>query len=102
MHPNFEVISVRWLQRAFNYTGNIGDFRYRFLMDKDNQLIHAATYTVYCYESATDKSEQDFPWTDEGVEQLKLWLQAALDAFEGRKTDHQVIYFPENATGCGI
>ena len=70
MHPNFEVLTPRWFKRAFVYTGSIGEFRYRFANDKENNLIHAAVYTHFCYEMAKDVQEQDFPWDEEGVEQL--------------------------------
>ena len=33
------------------------------------------TDTVYCFEVAKDVHQQDFPWDDQGVEQLKAWLQ---------------------------
>ena len=79
MHPQFSQLTVRWFFRAFNYTGSIGDFRYRFL--HDDKTIHAAVYSVYCYEVAKDVLEQDFPWTDEGVADLKNWLQAHYEAF---------------------
>lgn len=75
MHPNFSQLTPRWFKRAFVYTGNIDDFRYRFEMDKDNGLLHTAVYTVYCFEVAKDVQQQDFPWDDQGVEQLKAWLQ---------------------------
>lgn len=81
MHPQFAQLTARWFLRAFNYTGSIGDFRYRYLMEKDHSAIHAAAYTRLCYEAATDVVERDFAWTDEGVEELKAWMQAMLDAF---------------------
>ena len=30
---------------------------------------------MYCFEVAKDVQQQDFPWDDQGVEQLKAWLQ---------------------------
>ena len=75
MHPNFSQLTPRWFKRATVYTGNIGDFRYRFEMDKDNGLLHTAVYTVYFFEAAKDVQRQDFSWDDQGVEQLKTWLQ---------------------------
>lgn len=56
----------RWFKRAFVYTGSIGDFRYRFAMDKDAGVLHTAVYTVYCFEAANDVQQQDFPWDDQG------------------------------------
>lgn len=81
MHPQFEVLTPQWFKRAFVYTGSIGDFRYRFATDKDHNLLHAAVYSVYCYEVATDVKEQDFSWDESGVEQLKAWLQNEYEAF---------------------
>ena len=81
MHPNFSQLTPRWFKRAFVYTGNIDDFRYRFEMDKDNGLLHTAVYTVYCFEVAKDVQQQDFPWDDQGVEQLKAWLQERYDHY---------------------
>ena len=48
MHPQFSELTPRWFKRAFVYTGSIGDFRYRFAMDKDAGVLHTAVYTVYC------------------------------------------------------
>ncbi len=81
MHPQFEQLNERWFLRAFNYTGSIGDFRYRYLMEKDRSAIHTAVYTKLCYEAATDVCERSFPWTEEGVAQLKAWMQSAYDTF---------------------
>ena len=81
MHPQFEQLTSRWFLRAFNYTGSIGEFRYRYLMEKDRSAIHAAVYTRFCYEAATDVCERSFPWTDEGVEELKAWMQRAYEMF---------------------
>ena len=83
MHPNFSQLTPRWFKRAFVYTGNIDDFRYRFEMDKDNGLLHTAVYTVYCFEVAKDVQQQDFPWDDQGVEQLKAWLQERYEHYTG-------------------
>lgn len=79
MHEQFASLTVQWFKRAFVYTGSIGDFRYRYATDKD--LIHAATYSTYCYEVAQDKTEMDFPWTEDGVTALKTWIQSQYEAF---------------------
>ena len=84
MHPDFAHLTPQWFKRAFVYTGSIGDFRYRFATDGAAGLLHAAVYTVYCYEVATDVVEQDFPWDEEGVKALQAWLQQQYDAFCAR------------------
>ena len=82
MHPQFAQLNNQWFMRAFNYTGSIGAFRYRYLMEKDHSVIHTAVYTRLCYEAATDVVERDFAWDDAGVEQLKAWMQQALETYE--------------------
>ena len=72
-------------KRAFVYTGSIGEFRYRFANDKENNLLHAAVYTHFCYERAEDVQERDFSWDDAGVAQLKAWLQEQLEAHSAGK-----------------
>lgn len=80
MHPQFKILSARFFLRSHVYTGSIGDFRYRFA-HSDPETIHAAVYTVFCYEKAQDVTERDFPWTDEGVKTLQAWLQERYEAF---------------------
>ena len=46
-----------------------------------NRLLHAAVYSQLCYELARDVEEQDFPWDDDGVQQLQDWLQSHYDAY---------------------
>ena len=81
MHPQFAQLTPQWFKRAFVYTGSIGDFRYRYATDKDNQQLHVAIYTVYCYEVAKDVQVRDFSWDESGVEELKQWLQSSYEAF---------------------
>ena len=78
MHPQFEELNPKWFNRANVYTGSIGDFRYRFATDKKERILHAAVYTVYCYEAARDVQEQDFPWDEDGVSALKAWRMKRL------------------------
>ena len=85
MHPQFAELTPRWFKRAFVYTGSIGDFRYRFDMEKEKNTLHTAVYSVYCYEAAQDRQERDFPWDEAGVEVLKQWLQAKYDQFSAGK-----------------
>ena len=40
MHPQFAELTPNWFNRAFIYTGSIGEFRYRFDGDKDAGILH--------------------------------------------------------------
>lgn len=84
MHPQFEALTPKWFNRANVYTGSIGDFRYRFATDKKEKLLHAAVYTVFCYEAANDVQEAEFTWDDEGVAAMQQWLQAKYEAFRSK------------------
>ena len=81
MHPDFAQLTPHWFKRAFVYTGSLGDFRYRYANDRDAGVIHAAVYSVFCYEVAADKLERDFPWDDDGIAQLRSWMQEKYEAF---------------------
>lgn len=81
MHPDFAQLTPQWFKRAFVYTGSLGDFRYRYANDKDAGCIHVAVYSVFCYEAATDKLEQDFPWDDEGIARLRDWMQQRYESY---------------------
>ena len=85
----FARLTPAWLKRATVYTGSVGpfqqDFRFRLQQDKGEGLIHAAVYTKVCYELAEDKEEKSFPWNEEGIAELRQWLQERYDAFAGRE-----------------
>ena len=74
-------LTPNWFNRAFIYTGSIGEFRYRFDGDKDAGILHTAVYSNVCYELAQDKEERDFTWDEAGVETLKAWLQEKYEAY---------------------
>lgn len=85
MQEDFARLTPNWLNRAYVYNGSIGrmnhDFRYRLEQDGKEQIIHAATYSKICYEKADDVQKKDFPWNEEGVEELKQWLQSNYETF---------------------
>lgn len=84
----FAQMTPSWFSRATFYTGSVGpfdnDFRFRYEQDKsdkDHPVLHAATYSRFCYELATDVEKRDFFWDDAGVEELKQWFQAQYERF---------------------
>ena len=82
MHPQFSQLTVQWFYRAYIYTGSIGEFRYRYDIDRKNRQIHVAIYSHYCYEVATDTVYRDFDWDETGVPQLQQWMQEKLEQFQ--------------------
>lgn len=85
MEPTFAQLTPSWFARAYTYTGSIGAFRYRFFHD-DEKTLHASVYSEMCYECADDIQSRDFLWDEEGVEDLKSWLQKEYDAFLSRSS----------------
>ena len=89
MHPYFSVMDERWFHRAFVYTGSVTDreknldvrYRYEQVKGDDGDALKASTYSDLCYELAQDVEEETFPWTDEGVEALKVWYQSQYEKF---------------------
>ncbi len=82
MHPDFAQLTVPWFKRAYVYTGSIGEFRYRF--KRDGETLSVATYTNLCYEVASDVEEREFPWTEDGVEEIKAYLQTKWNAYTSK------------------
>ena len=87
MHERFESMTTKWFECVYKqYTGSIEDrehgidFRYRF-EHADGNMLKAATYSKSSYEYADDVEEMSFPWTDEGVADLKNWYQQQYDKY---------------------
>ena len=70
MHPQFAELTPTWFNRAFVYTGSIGEFRYRFAGDKDNGVLHTDVYSNLFYELAQDKEGRSSPGNGEA---RKAW-----------------------------
>jgi len=89
MEKCFEVMTPNWLNRAHLFNGSIGpafnSFNYRMEMDEKENVIYAATYSRLCYEKADDVVSKSFAWDDQGVEQMKEWLQSQYEAFQERE-----------------
>ena len=84
---HFDHLNVAFFTKAAIYPGSIGTFRYRF--QREGWTDGKGTLTVWVYENtsfelAKDVESQTFPWTEEGVEQVKAWLEEKL-AERGRQ-----------------
>ena len=83
MHPQFQPLTPQWFKRAYNYTGSIGDFRYRYFHDNE-ETLHVSVYSKVCFELADDVVSRDFHWTEEGVRELQTWIQGKYEAFAAK------------------
>ena len=79
---HFDHLNVAFFTKAAIYPGSIGTFRYRF--QREGWTDGKGVLTVWVYENtsfelAKDVESQTFPWTEEGVEQVKVWLEQKLE-----------------------
>ena len=85
MEEIFASMTPGWFNRAYVYTGSVGQtFRFRCQQTKTetgDPAIKASAYTKLCYELAQDVTERTFPWDEAGVEALKAWFQDRYEAF---------------------
>lgn len=75
----FDFLTPHWLQRAHVYHGEQDGVRYRFCMDGKEKTVEASVYTKVCFEKAEDVVTETFPWDEEGVAALRIWMQAQYD-----------------------
>lgn len=89
---------MQFFTKASVYPGSVGTFRYRFQrngwLDKKDSTIQVWVYENVCFELAKDVETETFPWTEEGVEKLKVWLEEKLTR---RGTERYRIPFPAPA-----
>ena len=83
MERKFDFLNMQFFTRASVYPGSIGTFRYRFQrngwLNKEDSTIQVWVYENVCFEQAQDVETETFPWTEEGVETLKNWLEEKLE-----------------------
>jgi len=95
MERKFDFLNMQFFTRASVYPGSIGTFRYRFQrtgwLNKEDSTIQAWVYENVCFEQAQNVETETFPWTEEGVEALKSWLEEKL---EQRGSEPYRIPFP--------
>ena len=78
---HFDFLNMAFFTKAAIYPGSVGTFRYRF--KRDGWTDGEGMLTVWVYENtsfelAKDVESQTFPWTEEGVEAVKAWLEQKL------------------------
>ena len=83
MERKFDFLDMQFFTRASVYPGSVGTFRYRFQrtgwLDKADSTIQVWVYENVCFEQAQDVETETFPWTEEGVEAIRNWLQEKLE-----------------------
>ena len=79
---HFEFLDMNFFTRAAVFPGSLGTFRYRFQrtgwLNKPESTIQVWVYENTCFELAQEVETETFPWTPEGVEAIKAWLEEKL------------------------
>ena len=95
MDNSFDFLNVSFFTKATVFPGSVGSFRYRFARTgwpgKPEASIQAWTYENVCFELAQEIETATFPWTEEGVEELRTWLQ---EQFQKRDAGPYRIPYP--------
>ena len=82
MSAEFDFLSVAFFTKAEIYPGSLGAFRYRFQRfswpGKPDAKLQAWVYENICFEQAQNVETETFPWTTEGVDALRTWLENKL------------------------
>ena len=95
MEETFDFLNMSFFTRASIFPGSVGTFRYRFQrsgwVGKEGSAIQVWVYENTSFELAKDVETETFPWTEEGVEAIKAWLEEKLEA---RGTEPYRIPYP--------
>lgn len=80
MEDPFEFLTVQFFAKAVVFPGNLGTFRYRFEHSgkKESGTIQVWVYEDICFELAQNIETETFPWTEEGVVAIRVWLNEKL------------------------
>ena len=80
---HFDFLNMGFFTRAAIFPGSVGTFRYRFQRTgwvDGKGTLQAWVYENTSFELAQDIETEAFPWTEEGIEALKVWLEDRLAA----------------------
>ena len=79
--------TLHWFAMTNLFTGSCGEFRFRAKpnvimatskeVDFDQSTITAEFWHgLYCYEKSVMEGSETFPMTEEGMQQMKSWLES--------------------------
>ena len=82
MEQHFDFLDMNFFTRASVFPGSLGTFRYRFKrtgwLNKPESEIQAWVYENTSFELAQEIETITVPWSEEGIETLKAWLEQKL------------------------
>ena len=76
----FAFLTLTVPKRAPVFPGSVGTFRYRLVRSgRENEgTIEASVYENICFEKAQNIETQTFPWSEDGMAQIRAWLAEKL------------------------
>ena len=76
----FAFLTLTVPKRAPVFPGSVGTFRYRLVRSgKENEgTIETSVYENICFEKAQNIETQTFPWSEDGMAQIRAWLAEKL------------------------
>ena len=97
MSGHFDFLNMSFFTKASVYPGSLGTFRYRFQRTgwMGDGSIQAWVYENTSFELAQNVETETFPWTEEGVEQIRVWLEQKLT--ERGTEPYRIPYPPQKA-----
>ena len=97
MNGNAAFLNMSFFTKASVYPGSLGTFRYRFQRTgwMGDGSIQAWVYENTSFELAQNVETETFPWTEEGVEQIRVWLEQKLT--ERGTEPYRIPYPPQKA-----
>ena len=95
MSGHFDFLNMSFFTKASIFPGSIGTFRYRFQRTgwMGDGSIQLWVYENTSFELAKDVETATFPWTEEGVEQVRAWLEQKLA--ERGTEPYRIPYLPK-------
>ena len=76
----FAFLTLTVPKRAPVFPGSVGTFRYRLVRSgrEYDGTIEASVYENICFEKAQNIETQTFPWSEDGMAQIRAWLAEKL------------------------
>lgn len=76
----FAFLTLTVPKRAPVFPGSVGTFRYRLVRSgrENDGTIEASVYENICFEKAQNIETQTFPWSEDGMAQIRAWLAEKL------------------------
>ena len=77
MESKFDFLNLQFFTKAAVYPGSIGTFR-QSNIHRQTAELQVWVYENISFELAQDVETETFPWTEEGVTAIKVWLDEKL------------------------